>query len=187
MSEHTSHKNCRNSTNDYTQAAYFFFWGHQEKAGEVTKSCLSQWYPCEFSIDGFKYHCMEQYMMASKARIMGDKETLQKILIARDPREIKKLGRQVKGFDGIRWDMCKKDVVVLANLAKFTQNKALRDFLLSTGDKVLVEASPYDTIWGIGLSADDADAKDPNKWRGKNLLGYALVEVREMIKRLLMH
>lgn len=113
-------------------------------------------------------------MMAEKARLMGDNEVREQILATDDPREIKKLGRVVKDFDARLWDMEKSQVVVNGNLHKFGQNPELRDFLLSTGDKVLVEASPYDKIWGIGLDANILMPAPLSCGKGKTSLGSHL-------------
>jgi ribA/ribD-fused uncharacterized protein len=101
----------------------------------------------------------------------------------RDPKEIKALGRKVKGFDETLWNKVKYSIVLNGNFLKFTQNPSLREFILSTGDDILVEASPYDAVWGIRMSANDENATNPMKWRGTNLLGFALMEVRDEIKR----
>ena len=167
-----------------TQDNTVFFWGHQpSKDGTITASCLSQWFIAPFRVYDTTYCCMEQFMMASKARLFEDKETLDLILKSSDPKEIKALGRQVKGFDADVWNEAKHLVIVNGNFRKFTQNPALRDYLLATGDRFLVEASPYDTIWGVGLSADDPRIGDPSLWRGQNLLGFALMEVRDEIAK----
>ena len=142
------------------------------------KGCLSQWQECSFVVDGVSYSSAEQFMMAEKARTFGDVDTLEKILAAKLPRKIKALGREVKGFDGKKWDSVKSDVVVRGNMAKFSQNRELLSFLLGTGDAMLVEASPEDCIWGVGLKESDRDILDPDKWKGENLLGRALMEVR---------
>lgn len=158
---------------------FVFFWGHTPKtAGVVDKACLSQWWPCSFVVDGNAYSSAEQFMMAEKARIMGDEETRARIFAERDPKAIKALGRAVKNYDAARWDLEKLGVVVAGNLAKFSSDPRLKEFLLSTGDAILVEASPEDTIWGIGLAESDARARDPAQWRGANLLGFALMRVR---------
>lgn len=171
------------SKDDFTgNEEFLFFWGHHAKEGQITKACLSQWWPCKFETDGNMYNCAEQYMMAEKARIMGDNETWCKILTSTDPKEIKALGRKVKNFDEDQWNKCKYNVVATGNLHKFQQNPELKDFLLSTGSKVLVEASPYDIVWGIGYAEDVPESKIPSQWRGLNLLGFALMQVREYIK-----
>ena len=122
-------------------------------------------------------------MMAGKARLFEDTEAFAAIRACSDPKEIKALGRNVRNFDEALWDKMKYPLVLMGNYNKFVQNEDLRKFLLSTGDCVLVEASPYDHVWGIGLSADDTRAKHPRQWNGDNLLGFALMEVRDEIRR----
>ena len=99
------------------------------------------------------------------------------------PRQAKDLGRRVRGFDEEKWVATRFELVVRGNLAKFDQHANLREFLLGTGERVLVEASPVDRIWGIGLAADDERAEKPGLWRGLNLLGFALMEVRRALRR----
>ncbi len=159
---------------------FLFFWGHQ-KSASISTSCLSQWYGSSFWQDEVHYVCAEQYMMAKKAECFGDKEALEQILSVKDPAQMKALGRQVRGFDAKVWDEVKFSVVLNASYLKFSQNAKLREFLLSTKDKILVEASPVDKIWGIGMSADDENAHNPVKWRGQNLLGFALMRARDEI------
>ena len=161
---------------------FVFFWGHVARAEKQEKACLSQWYPCGFEVDGFYYNCAEQFMMAEKARLFHDDDALQKIMQAYDPLVQKKIGRRVQGYDDARWKGHCFDTVVRGNAAKFSQNEKLRDYLLSTGDKILVEASPKDSVWGIGLDEESPDAINPRKWPGKNLLGFALMEVRDKVK-----
>jgi len=117
-------------------------------------------------------------MMAEKARLFNDKQALEKILAANDPAEAKDLGRTVKGYKEDLWKKHRVDIVVRGNQAKFSQNEKLKAFLKTTGDAVLVEASPHDKIWGIGLEQSHTDAGNPAKWRGLNLLGFGLMEVR---------
>ncbi len=117
-------------------------------------------------------------MMAEKARLFGDRATLQKILTVQHPRAAKELGREVQDFQPHIWDAQRFEIVVRGNLAKFSQNSSLKQFLIDTGDRVLVEASPVDKIWGTGLAADSPDAERPDKWPGLNLLGFALMAVR---------
>lgn len=160
------------------------FWGHTpEPDGRITETCLSQWWMADFKVDGKSYCCMEQYMMAEKARLFGDKETLEKIMEATVQGKIKALGREVKNFDQTAWDRCKYTIVLTGNFQKFLQNPELKDFLLRTGDKILVEASPRDRIWGIGMGKANENAQNPAAWRGKNLLGFALMEVRDELRR----
>lgn len=162
---------------------YVFFWGHQaKKTGEIGKACFSQWYEAPFTLKEFIYPTAEHYMMAEKARLFDDQATLAKILSAGAPALAKKLGREIQGFDEQRWEARRFDAVVEGNLAKFSQNAALGDYLLTTGDRVLVEASPVDPVWGIGMAEDHPQAEDPAAWRGLNLLGFALMEVRRQLK-----
>lgn len=120
-------------------------------------------------------------MMAAKARLFGDDGLVPEILAASHPSEAKALGRKVRGFDDDVWARHRFDLVVAGNVAKFGQHAELRDFLLGTANRVLVEASPRDLIWGIGLGASDERASDPGSWRGLNLLGFALMETRERL------
>jgi hypothetical protein len=159
------------------------FWGHRPpKGGGVGKSCLSQWYPAPFTVAGVRYATAEHFMMAGKARLFGDTEAERLVLAAGDPGAAKGAGRKVRGFDEDTWSRHRYDLVVAANTAKFEQHQALGDFLLGTGEKILVEASPYDTVWGIGLSATQPEAGHPARWRGLNLLGFALMDVRRALR-----
>ena len=151
---------------------FVFFW----------RGWPSQWGRTPFTHAGITYNCCEQYMMAEKARIFGDKETLQTILAAISPKEQKALGREVRGFDEAIWNSVCRGIVYTGNLAKFQQNPELTAKLLDTGDRTIVEASPVDRIWGIGLAADNSDALDPAKWRGTNWLGIALMQVRATLR-----
>lgn len=162
---------------------FLFFWGHRpSKDGRITASCLSQWWPSPFTVDGVTYQTAEHWMMAGKARLFGDEETAEKILAATDPKQVKALGRKARAFDAEAWDREKFAIVREGSFQKFLQNAELRAFLLSTGDKILVEASPVDPVWGIGLAADDTAAADPTQWRGENLLGFALMDARARIR-----
>lgn len=159
-----------------------YFWGHTHNPEKVTASCLSQWYDCRFEKDGVWYHTTEQYMMAEKARLFGDDEVYGKIMASTAPSDYKKLGREIRGFEQSRWDAKKYDIVVEGNKAKFGQNPDIHSYLLSTGDAILAEASPYDRIWGIGLGRDAAMTGGVEQWQGENLLGCALMEVRDWLK-----
>ena len=175
-------KELANYVNSGGKAKYLFFWGHKQNKNIVTKSCFSQWYDFPFSDAGINFATAEHYMMHGKAKLFSDTEAMKKILNANNPGAAKALGRSVKGFDNAIWDAHKFDLVVKANLAKFGRKGELQDFLLSTGKRVLVEASPVDKIWGIGLAQDDDAATNPNLWKGENLLGFALMEVREQLQ-----
>ncbi len=117
-------------------------------------------------------------MMAEKARLFSDAALRSQILDAREPAEHKRLGRAVGGFDEATWARARFKIVVTASLNKFGQNSALRAYLLATTDEVLVEASPSDRVWGIGLAPTDPAVADPARWRGENLLGFALMCAR---------
>jgi ribA/ribD-fused uncharacterized protein len=160
---------------------FLFFWGHTAKDQRIGKHVLSQWWPAMFSVDGRTYASAEQYMMAQKAELFGDQETLAAILSSPDPSQAKSLGRRVRGFDEERWIAHRFDTAVHGNVAKFSQNPELEGWLLATGDAVLVEASPVDRIWGIGLAAEDTRARDPRSWPGLNLLGFALMKTRQSL------
>ena len=157
---------------------FLFFYSHIAEPGQVTKACFSQWYPCEFIVDGIRFHTAEQYMMSQKALYFNDFAVYNKIMDSHDPAVCKGLGKQVRGFSGEKWNEVKYLKVLKGNLAKFSQNPWLGDFLLSTGKKILAEAAPNDQIWGIGMAADDPAINDPNRWQGQNLLGFALMETR---------
>jgi ribA/ribD-fused uncharacterized protein len=161
---------------------FLFFWGHQpDRDGTVGAGCLSQWWPASFTVDGRQFATAEHYMMWRKATLFDDPAMAEQILTAPHPHAAKALGARVAGFEQQRWEEHRFPIVVAGNLAKFGQNPVLRAFLLGTGQRILVEASPVDRIWGIGLTRDDPAATDPTRWRGHNLLGFALMQVREAL------
>lgn len=155
---------------------FIFFWGRGPNEG-----CFSQWERSPFVIDQVLYKTAEHWMMAEKARLFGDKESLVKIIECRTPEIAKKIGRQVKGWEQNLWDDNKYDIVVKGNIAKFSQNPAIKNYLLSTGDKIIVESSKYDPIWGIGMSAEEEGVENPKNWKGQNLLGFAIMETRSFL------
>ena len=162
---------------------YVYFWGHTpKKPGETGAECLSQWYPSPFEVDGVRFATAEHYMMWGKARLFGDGEVAAKVLTAGHPKEAKDLGRKIRKFDEDTWVAERVAIVTAGNMEKFRQHPELLAFLLGTGERVLVEASPMDRIWGIGLAADDERAQDPATWRGLNLLGVALMRAREALR-----
>ena len=158
---------------------FVFFWGDKGRADHPGPWVLSQWFPLDFEVDGVRYRHAEGFMMSEKARLFGDHAMAERIAAAEHPGEAKKLGRQVRGFDEATWQRECFRIVARGNLAKFDQHDDLRGYLLGTAPKVLVEASPVDRIWGIGLAADDPKAQAPSEWRGTNLLGFALMAVRD--------
>lgn len=153
-------------------STHIYFWG----------SIYSQWYKCKFIAHNLTFLSAEQWMMWSKATLFNDHETAKKIMKTRDPKTQKLLGREVKGFDSKIWDLKKLEIVVQGNIYKFSQNQDLKKQLLETGTKVIVEGSPYDKVWGVGLKWDDPKILDEKNWQGENLLGVALMEVRKIIK-----
>ncbi len=160
------------------------FYGHyQNRPGIIDKSCFSQWYSMSFVVNDIEFCCMEQFMMAYKALLFEDSDAYDKIMSSADPKTIKSLGRGVRNFDQAVWDTYKYTIILNGNWAKFSQNPELAKFLLSTGDSILAEASPYDGIWGIKMSARDPYAYNPANWKGFNLLGLALMEVRDELRR----
>ncbi|WP_093607885.1 NADAR family protein [Streptomyces indicus] len=162
---------------------FLHFWGHTPPpGGEVGKHVLSQWWPAPFEVDGVTYATAEHWMMAAKARLFGDAEAERKALGATSPAAAKKAGRLVRGFDDAVWERERFGIVTEGSVHKFAAHPELREYLLRTGDRVLVEASPMDRIWGIGLAADDERAGDPARWRGLNLLGFALMAARERLR-----
>ncbi|MEU9115831.1 NADAR family protein [Streptomyces sp. NPDC048483] len=161
---------------------YVYFWGHRpQRDGSIGASCFSQWWPSPFTVDGVTYATAEHWMMAGKARLFADAEAERHAISASHPKQAKDAGRKVRGFDEAVWQRHRFDLVVEGNLHKFGQDAALRAFLLGTHARVLVEASPMDRVWGIGLASDDERAADPARWRGLNLLGFALMEARQRL------
>lgn len=153
---------------------FCLFWG----------GCFSQWYKADMTIDNVEYNCCEQFMMSEKAKLFYDEDSRAFIMMSKNPREQKAIGRRVKNFNADNWNKVCRDVVYKANYAKFTQNSDCLLELYKSRGKTIVEASPYDTIWGIGLSADDPKAQDRTQWRGTNWLGEAIMKVRDELDRL---
>ncbi|RYD98959.1 MAG: NADAR family protein [Sphingobacteriales bacterium] len=169
--------------NEGLQPRYLFFWGHTAPAGEETgKFVFSQWYPSSFTVNGTTYKTAEHWMMAQKALLFDDLDAFQKIIAAPKPAAAKALGRSVHNYEDTRWNEVKFEIVVQGNIHKFVQNKALSAYLMGTGDRVIVEASPVDPVWGIGLAQDSPGALHPDNWKGENLLGFALMEAREFLR-----
>jgi ribA/ribD-fused uncharacterized protein len=165
------------------ESKFLFFWGHQpSKDGIITKTCFSQWWVSPFVVDGITYKTAEHWMMAKKAELFNDNEVLEKIIQANSPAEAKKFGREVRNYDDTLWLANRYEIVKQGNIYKFNQNLDLKAFLINTKERVLVESSPVDAIWGIGMASDHKDIQNPEKWRGLNLLGFALMEVRDELK-----
>ncbi|XP_022087852.1 uncharacterized protein LOC110977748 [Acanthaster planci] len=163
------------SDGDTEVEKYTFFY--------TKSSPFSQHHFSEFTVDDVHYVNAEQYMMHQKAVLFGDDEIAQEILQEINPQSMKKLGRKVKGFDDEVWKDNRLSIVKKGSYAKFSQNPDLKRELLLTQGTVLVEASPRDTVWGIGLGANNPKAKSKRTWRGRNLLGYTLTQVRDQLIR----
>ena len=143
---------------------------------------LSNWYMSDFEIDGRRFSSMEQYMMYQKAMCFGDTKIAEKITHTDDVAEAKALGRQVSGYVEHIWDGKRQIIIYEGLLAKFSQNEDLKAKLMATGDAILAECAVKDLVWGIGCSMTDPARLNMSLWRGRNLLGYALMQVREKLK-----
>lgn len=155
-----------------------FIFFHSEK---TENGYLSNWYPCTFTVNNITYNCSEQYMMYQKAILFEDEEIANKILNTSAPKKQKELGRKVKNYNSKIWDGLCQIIVYEGCLAKFEQNEDIKEKLLSTKDAILVEAAGNDAIWGIGMRIQDPNKTDIKAWKGKNLLGFALMKVREKL------
>ena len=142
---------------------------------------LSNWYTSAFTVEGITFSSMEQYMMHQKAICFGDRRVAAQILGTDDVSRIKELGRLVLEYDDNHWKGVRQLVVYEGLYAKFSQNEELKDMLKATGNAFLAECAVKDCIWGIGLSMKDPDRLDQAKWKGQNLLGYALMMVRDKV------
>jgi len=163
----------------YNREDIVAFW----QTDNTPNAIYSQWYKAPFTYDGIEFSCCEQFMMYCKAKAFGDDEKAEVILQDTNPHYMKHHGREVVNFKQDVWDSIKFSIVANGNKAKFSQNEELKKALIATGDKVIVEASPFDTIWGIGMLENSPDIVDDSKWQGQNLLGKALMQVRaELIK-----
>jgi ribA/ribD-fused uncharacterized protein len=154
--------------------AFTFFWR--------SDSPFSQWHPSQFTVGGITYSCAEQYMMHQKALLFRDAKTAALVLATDDPAKQKKLGRRVSPFRGGVWERECRRIVKDGNMAKFSQNPELKAALFATAGTTLVEASPLDQIWGVGLAASDPAIQNRATWRGENRLGEALTQVREELQ-----
>ncbi len=148
---------------------------------EEENGYLSNWYLSNFVIDGVLFSSMEQYMMYKKAMCFDDKVVAEEILETKDVAKIKALGRQVSNYNDSIWNGMRQIIIYEGLIAKFTQNEILKEQLKSTGDAILAECAVQDKIWGIGLSMKDSNRLDIDKWKGQNLLGYALMLVRNKV------
>jgi len=162
---------------------YIFFWGHTNKSKEqVNSTCFSQWFPSAFTVDKVLYKTAEHWMMAHKALLFDNSDIFEKIIKSDSPKDVKELGRNVIGYDDQKWNENKFEIVKLGNIHKFNQHPKLAEYLIETEDRIIVEASPVDKVWGIGLSQNSKDIDNIYAWDGQNLLGFALMEVRDFLK-----
>ncbi|WP_425555917.1 NADAR family protein [Glycomyces endophyticus] len=165
------------------EAGFLFFGDHvKTHGGRLAPGCLDQWWPAPIRVGGRRFATAEHYMMWSKATLFEDDLAASAILADDDPERARAIGRTVTDFDLSVWERHRFQIAVRGSIAKFGQRGELRNFLLSTGDRVLVEASPDDAVWGIGLAADDPLAADPRTWQGQNLLGFALMTARRHLR-----
>jgi hypothetical protein len=144
---------------------------------------LSNWYLSDFTVDGVSFSSMEQYMMYKKAVVFKDKDIASKILKTDDVERIKEYGRQVSNYNDTIWNGMRQIIIYKGLLEKFRQNEKLKKALLDTGDDILAECAVSDKIWGIGLSMKDSNKNDIKAWRGQNLLGFALMLVRDELRK----
>lgn len=177
---------------------FLYFFGHKlEATGLITNSCFSQWWynhnqyifdksmrtnPNKFQFEnskGIKFRSAEHYMMYEKANLFYDEVIAKNIIDSLTPHDAKKFGRIVHNFDNSIWDKNKIDIVRQGNIYKFEQNPDLLKVLMDTRGRILVEASPYDRIWGIGIASNNKDASNPHRWKGQNLLGFILTDIRD--------
>lgn len=168
----------------------FPFFGHRpEHPGVIGDECLSQWYPAEIKYAGCVFPTNEHWMMMCKARHFGDQEATLAIMTAPSPKQAKWVGRRVKNRQGERWTQQDIDewaeaalgYVMMGNILKFSQHPELNEVLQQTGDRVIVEASQFDVVWGCGMWANDPGFEDPENWPGENRLGFVLMEVRALL------
>lgn len=166
-----------------TNRDFLFFWGHNpSEDGEITSSCLSQWFIAPMKVDGIVYPTAEHWMMSKKALLFGDTVAHQRIMASHSPKIAKHYGRMVAGYDESTWVAQRESVLLEGNQHKFTQHSGLKKYLLGTGDQIIVEASPYDKIYSIGMDSEDPNALIPEHWNGLNVLGFCLMEVRDILK-----
>ena len=163
-------------TSSQMERGPIFFYKHMPKKTEW--HVFSQWYPSQFEEGGVTFNNAEQYMMAHKALLFKDNYHYEKIMESTDPSVIKNYGKRIKNFNQSIWNKYKFEIVTQGNRLKFQQNSDLMEILMKTNGKMLVEASPYDKIWGIGLSESKAVQIPQDEWPGQNLLGKALMKVR---------
>lgn len=164
---------------------FVMFWrSRPHPDGKLAEECLSPWFERKFQADGVTYSLVEQYIVAQKAMLFGDRANLRKIRVNTDPKDLRVISLRIQGVDNAVWQKFSHSISCTGNFLKFSQNPDMKAYLLGTGDATLVEASPYDRTGGIGLDRLDEDATHPDRWLGRNLFGYALMQVREKLRSL---
>lgn len=161
--------------NTETDAIFFYRVGDAYGA-------FSNWAPTPFTVDGVSFSTAEQYIMYRKCLTFGDTVTAEKLLSSDSPKEQKALGREAAGYIDSVWAGIRQTVAIRGLYAKFSQDAELKRLLLGTGDAVLVECTSNDRIWACGLDRDDDDRLSADRWKGQNILGFALMEVRNMLR-----
>lgn len=144
---------------------------------------LSNWYSSPFDLDGIHFTSAEQYIMYKKCVLFGDQISADAILATDDTSVQQKIGRKAKGYNEDVWAGMRQLIAVRGLLAKFSQNEDLKQKLLETGDAWLVECAHSDTIWACGIRLNEDERFDTSKWRGQNLLGFALMEARSILRK----
>ncbi len=164
---------------------FVMFWrSRPHPDGKLAEECMSPWFERKFEADGVTYSLVEQYIVAQKAMLFGDRANLRKIRVNTDPKDLRVISLRIQGVDNAVWQEFSHSISCTGNFLKFSQNPDMKAYLLSTGDATLVEASPYDRTGGIGLDRLDEDATHPDRWLGRNLFGYALMQVRDKLRSL---
>lgn len=158
-------------TNGKEKLEFVFFWGGH----------YSQWAASPFYHDGNYFPTAEHFMMYHKCMAFKDTQRAQMVLDLEGPDQVKAVGRQIEAYTDAVWDAIRFDIVVMGNVLKFSQNPDFFEVMRNDCEKCIVEASPYDRIWGIGRSETDPNLDDVDEWDGLNLLGYAIMEARERL------
>ena len=158
------------------------FFGHTNTTGKVNQTCFSNFYPAQFVYKGYNFPTSEHALMASKAMVFWDTVRFQMIVKSDTPSSAKQYGRKVEGYTDSIWAACRYQIMTDILIEKFTQNDLMCEYLLSTGEEILVETSPYDKVWGIGMGQENRAWVDQKLWKGQNLLGFALMDTRRALQ-----
>lgn len=158
-----------------TTDTHVYFWN----------GIYSNWYPCKIydEFSKLNFENTEQAFMWYKANLFKDDEVKKQIELTGNPKLVKQLGRQIKNYDDVIWNEARFGWMLAVNLMKFSQHQYLRQALIETGTRTMVEASPLDKVWGVGLDENNPLILDERNWQGQNLLGKVLMRVRESIQK----